>query len=177
MSKIASEVFVAVGSNIEPEENISWALKMLQEYVTISAISKLYRSAALERADQDDFINGVVKILTSYKPRELKFDVLRKIESQLGRVRTDDKHTARTIDLDLILYDDIITNEDDLIIPDPAINIYPFVAVPLLELAPDMILPGTRVQLSSVKAALKIDTMQPQWEFTNKLKLDLLGKA
>ena len=115
MSKIASEVFVAVGSNIEPEENISWALKMLQEYVTISAISKLYRSAALERADQDDFINGVVKILTSYKPRELKFDVLRKIESQLGRVRTDDKHTARTIDLDLILYDDIITNEDDLI--------------------------------------------------------------
>jgi 2-amino-4-hydroxy-6-hydroxymethyldihydropteridine diphosphokinase len=176
-SKIKSEAFIAVGSNIEPQQNISRALSMLAEYVTISAISNFYRSAALERADQDDFINGVVKISTTYQPQELKFNVLRKIESQLGRIRTNDKHAARTIDLDLILYDDMIMNEVELVLPDPGIYIYPFIALPLLELAPGIILPGTRTQLSGIKAALKIDTMRSQREFTDKLKSHFPGKV
>ena len=114
--------------------------------------------------------------MTTHQPRELKFDVLREIESQLGRIRTDDKHAARTIDLDLILYDDVTTNEADLILPDPSINIYPFVAVPLLELLPDLILPGTRVRLDTVRAALETNTLHPQDKLTDQLRSQFLNK-
>ncbi|MEJ2647418.1 MAG: 2-amino-4-hydroxy-6-hydroxymethyldihydropteridine diphosphokinase [Sedimentisphaerales bacterium] len=175
-SNIDSEAFIAVGSNIEPHQNVSQALRILSKYVTICSISNFYRSQATERAEQNDFINGVVKILTTHQPRELKFDVLREIESQLGRIRTDDKHAARTIDLDLILYDDVTTNEADLILPDPSINIYPFVAVPLLELLPDLILPGTRVRLDTVRAALETNTLHPQDKLTDQLRSQFLNK-
>lgn len=173
-SIIKNEAFIAVGSNIEPETNVLQALRILAEYVTITDISNFYHSAAMERPEQNDFINGVIKILTTYQPRELKFDVLRKIESQLGRIRTADKHAARTIDLDLILYDKVIMNEDSLVLPDPSICIYPFVAIPLLELEPDMILPGTRNPLSGIKAAMKIDIIQTQRELTTLLRTTFL---
>ncbi|MCE5185141.1 MAG: 2-amino-4-hydroxy-6-hydroxymethyldihydropteridine diphosphokinase [Planctomycetaceae bacterium] len=165
-----TEAFVAVGSNIEPRENIPKALRLLSESVLIADISTFYRNPAWDRPRQSDYINGVIKIATSYDARALKFDVLRRIEAELGRVRTADKYAARTIDLDLILYGDLSIDEADLKLPDDNIAKRPFIALPLLELVPGLVLPGTRTALARMKIASEPNTMHPEPELTDALK-------
>jgi len=167
---MAENIFIAVGSNIEPEKNIEVALVELKKYVKITAVSNFYKSAPVGNPEQPLFLNGVIKIQTDLKPRELKFDILRKIEEKLGRIRTSDKNADRTIDLDLILYDDLVVDEPDLRLPDPAIRIYPFVAVPLLEIAPDLILPDTKMALFN-EPVMKLKTdLRLEAIFTKRLK-------
>ncbi len=81
-------VYIAVGSNIEPEENIPKALRMLARQVCITGVSTFYRTPAVDSLSSPDFINGVVRAETEIPPRELKFGVLRPIESALGRRRS-----------------------------------------------------------------------------------------
>jgi dihydroneopterin aldolase/2-amino-4-hydroxy-6-hydroxymethyldihydropteridine diphosphokinase len=100
----------------------------------------------------------------------LKFDVLRKIESQLGRIRTSDKFAPRTIDLDMILYGTLVIDEADIKIPDPSIRLYPFVAVPLLELAPKLILPDTHTPLADEPVAKLNTALHLLPEFTEYLR-------
>jgi 2-amino-4-hydroxy-6-hydroxymethyldihydropteridine diphosphokinase len=166
----AVDAFVAIGSNINPEENITRALTALKTHASITAVSTFYRTAAVDRPDQPDFANGVIKIRTARPPREVKFDVLRKIEDQLGRVRSADKHAARPIDLDLILYGAMVIDKPDLHLPDPTVRIYPFVAVPLLELACDLVLPDTRTPLSDESILQTGGHLQLLPEFTDGLR-------
>ena len=77
---------------------------------------------------------------------------MRKIEKQLGRVRSADKFVPRNIDLDLILYGTLVIDELGLVLPDQAVRHYSFVAVPLLELAPDLLLPDTGLPLSASRS-------------------------
>lgn len=165
-----ADAFIAVGSNIDPQDNICRALTMLSTQMSIAAISNFYKTVAVGASAQPDFLNGVVRIKTDHQPREIKFDILRKIEERLGRVRSVDKFAPRTIDLDLILYGTSVINEPDLCLPDPSICTYSFVAVPLLELAPDLVLPDTGKQLSTepvtkLKIALHLES-----EFTDMLR-------
>lgn len=173
--RAAVDAFVAVGSNIDPQANIPRALSILKTYLSITAVSSFYRTTAVDRPDQPDFANGVVRIQTARPPGEVKFDVLRRIEGQLGRIRSTDKYAARTIDLDLILYGTVVIDKPDLHLPDPSIRIYPFVAIPLLELACDLVLPDTRTPLSDepiVKAGADMHLMP---EFTESLRRLMLG--
>lgn len=133
----AAVVFVGVGSNIEPEENIAAALKMLMGETAVRRSSKFYRTGALGRPDQPDFINGVWQIETSLSPRQMKHDVLRRIENNLGRDRTEDRFAPRAIDLDLLLYNDMVEESDELVLPHPDLK-RPFVYVPTLELLDQM---------------------------------------
>jgi 2-amino-4-hydroxy-6-hydroxymethyldihydropteridine diphosphokinase len=167
---MACEAFVAVGSNVHPEENVVRALTLLQTHVSIVAVSTFYGAPPVGRPDQPDFINGVVEIRTSRPPREVKFDVLRNIESQLGRVRSADKFAARTIDLDLILYGATVVDTPDLHLPDATIRTYPFVAIPLLELAPSLILPDTQTPLSEEPIIKAGGDMHPLAELTESLR-------
>jgi 2-amino-4-hydroxy-6-hydroxymethyldihydropteridine diphosphokinase len=167
---MVENAYVAVGSNIEPLDNIPRALLMLKAYVTISAISNFYRTSPVGRRKQPDFINGVVKIRTDRSPRELKFDILRKIEDKIGRVRSEDKFAPRTIDLDVILYGMTVLDELGLCLPDPSIRLYPFVAAPLLELAPELILPDTQTQLAKVPVAKLTAGLHLEAEFTDRLR-------
>jgi len=128
------QAFIAVGSNIEPEHHIRLALEQLARHVTITGLSTFYRTPPLHRPEQPTFINGVVRIETAIPARALKFEVLRTVESRLGRVRTVDKYAPRTIDLDIVLYGSQVIAEPDLRIPDPDLRARPFLAVPLLEL-------------------------------------------
>lgn len=137
------QAFVGVGSNIEPRRNIQAALVRLARRVRVTGVSTFYRTPALDRPDQPAFLNGVWRIETDLAPRALKLDVLRGIERSLGRVRTADRYAPRTIDLDLLLYGDLTVDEPDLRIPDPDIRKRPFIVVPLLELAPDLVMPDT----------------------------------
>jgi len=84
----------------------------------------------------------VVEIETNFSPEELKYKVLRKIEKDLGRRRSRDKYASRTIDLDLILYDELIVKGDNFTLPDPQIAKRPYLAIPLYELNPALVLPG-----------------------------------
>jgi len=117
-----SRVFIAVGSNIEPEKNIRNALKLLARQFSVAGISTFYRTPAEGRPEQPPFVNGVVEIETDLHPADLQ-ELLRRIETKLGRKRTADKFASRTIDLDIVSDEEMGR---------------PFVAVPLGELAPDL---------------------------------------
>jgi 2-amino-4-hydroxy-6-hydroxymethyldihydropteridine diphosphokinase len=170
-----ARVFIGVGANIDPEENVSEALRMLSREADVVAVSTFYRTKPEERPEQPDFINGVVEIRTDKSPQELKL-ILRNIEGQLGRVRTDDKFAPRTIDLDVIIYDQLNVNNNDLVIPDPQITRRAFLAVPLFELRPDLVLPGTNVGISEIASGFTGHDMEPLHEYTEALRKDLIDE-
>ncbi len=143
-------VYLGVGGNINPEENILESARLLAARVSLLDSSCFYRSKAVGSPAQPDFINGVFKIRTDIPPLKLKFDVLRRIEKSLGRVRTHDKNAPRPVDLDLLLYGDMVLNDRRLTLPDPNLTRYPFVFIPLLELTPELVLPPTGKKLKDL---------------------------
>lgn len=112
--------------------------------------SKLYRSKAWGRTDQADFINAVAMLQTGLDAREL-LDALLGIEHDAGRERrADERWGPRTLDLDLLLYGDAVIDEPGLHIPHPHLHERSFALVPLVEIAPDAMIPG----IGSARAAL-----------------------
>jgi 2-amino-4-hydroxy-6-hydroxymethyldihydropteridine diphosphokinase len=162
--------FIGVGSNIEPELNITDALARLSKYVDIKGISSFYKTAPLLRENQDDYLNGVWQISTSMSPRELKFGVLRTIEKKLHRNRESDKYAPRTIDLDILLYGEMVVYEDNLTIPDPDIYKRSFLAFPLSELNPNLVMPDTKKPLNDILSVLSKGNMIPDTAFTESLR-------
>jgi 2-amino-4-hydroxy-6-hydroxymethyldihydropteridine diphosphokinase len=131
-----------LGSNIEPEKNIRLAVKLLSWGLEVTAISTVYMTKAEKRPNDPDYYNCVAQIRTVLDPHTIKDRVLRPIEMVLGRKRTKDRYASRTIDLDLILYDDLISRGIHLVLPDPDIASRPYLAIPLRELSPHMQIPG-----------------------------------
>lgn len=166
------EVYLSVGANIEPRKNIIEALRRLQEMpdtLRVKQTSTFYRTAPIGRPEQPFFLNGVWKISTIVAARALKYEVLRPIEESLGRRRTPDAYASRPIDLDLLLYGDQVIDEPGLKLPSE--DIYrPFVAAGLLELAPELIVPGLGRKLVSLVEAGDLSDMIPEMEFTKTLK-------
>ncbi len=168
-------VFVGVGSNIDPEENIKRALALLSKEARIKGISTFYRTEPLGGADQPEFYNGVIEIEVSLPPRGLKTKLLRTIEKRLGRKRSPrDPFLPRTIDLDLLIYDDLVIKEPDLVLPDPDITERPFIALPLYELSPGLVIPGTDVSIRHVAEGFKSSGMEPLSVFTSLLRREFL---
>jgi len=162
--------YIGTGSNIEPYKNIENALTLLKKSVKVTKCSTFYRTKPLNNRDQNDYINGVWEITTDLNPENIKFEVLKKIEKQLGRKKTSDKYQSRTIDLDLILYDDLILKIENLILPDKDIYSRPFLALPLYELNEKLILPDTKESIKSIIEKMDKSTLLPETEFTFKLK-------
>lgn len=167
----AHDAYIAVGSNIDPERNVVAALEKLRGRVEVVGVSTFYRSAAVGGPEQPAFVNGVVHVRTARSPRGLKFEVLRRIEDELGRIRGQDKFAPRTIDLDLVLYDRCVIDEPELRIPDPGIGERPFVAVPLLELAPDLAIADSgRAPASTEAASAAAEDLEALPELTRRLR-------
>jgi len=169
-----ARAFVGVGSNIEPAENVKKALRLLASKVRIVEISNVYSTEAEGKPDQPSYYNCVAEIETNIPPEELKQTVLRKIELNLDRKRSKDKFAPRTIDLDLILYGDLVQKTDDLVLPDPQIPTRPFLAIPLFELEPDLILPGVNLPIKKAAVQLKPVRMKPLKSYTKILKKEIL---
>jgi 2-amino-4-hydroxy-6-hydroxymethyldihydropteridine diphosphokinase len=150
-----ARAFIGIGSNIDPEKNIRQALRQLAQAVRLTAISTFYREPALEHPDEPAFYNGVVAIETDSPPMRLKQDLLRRIGADLGRRRGSDKYASRPIDLDLLLYDDCVLSNNQLTLPDPDILARAFVAIPLSELAPDLLLPVSDFRFVELQNALQ----------------------
>jgi len=164
------DAYIGVGSNFRPEENILNALNEIRKHVMIEEVSTFYRTPPLGGRKQPDYLNGVWHIATPLAARTLKHDVLVPIESVLRRVRTDDDYASRTIDLDLILYGDGTVDGSGLGIPDPDIYTRHFVAVPLFELNPGLVLPDTGRALSDVVAGMTTEGLVPEEAFTELLR-------
>lgn len=141
--------FIGLGSNLEdPLNQLRSAFVELDKLpgTRLVARSSLYRSAPIglpEQSDlssQPDFVNAVAKLSTELAPQVL-LQALLYIEYQHGRERTF-RNAPRTLDLDVLLYDDVQLHETGLTIPHPQMHLRAFVLQPLLEIAPDIGIPG-----------------------------------
>lgn len=155
---MAVKVYIGIGSNMgDKEDNIREALGLLERDGRVSAleIAPLYKTDPVGYADQDWFLNTVAAVKTDLSPREL-LGLLMGIERQMGRERTI-RWGPRVIDLDILLYGDAVVNTPDLQIPHPRIVERAFVAVPLADLDPDILLPGGKTA-----ASLAVDLLKTQ---------------
>ena len=160
-------VFVSVGSNIEPEINIKSAVKALRSYFPKLAISTVYESEAVG-FDGDNFYNFVVAFETDVDVEEIAA-ILRRIEDEHARNRKGPRFSSRTIDLDLLLYDDLIHNQNGLNIPRDEIKTNAFVLWPLSELAAERLHPETQLTLGKMwqqfdKESQRLWPIQIDWK-------------
>ncbi|MGZ5049846.1 MAG: 2-amino-4-hydroxy-6-hydroxymethyldihydropteridine diphosphokinase [Methylobacter sp.] len=137
-------VYIGLGSNLEnPAEQIASARAAVAQIDGVKelAFSSLYHSPPMGPQDQPDYVNAVMAIATGLQPIDL-LRCLQHIENEHGRVRTGQRWGARTLDLDMLVYDDRIINEPDLIVPHPGMAERAFVLYPLYEIAPQLSIPG-----------------------------------
>ena len=137
--------YVGIGSNLaEPKAQVRQAIGELDDIqdTELLAASSLYRSSPLGPTDQPDYINAAVKLMTSLSAALLLTELFR-IEHKHGRRReVGSKWGPRTLDLDLLLYGDLISREPALTLPHPGIAERVFVLAPLLEIEPEIAVPG-----------------------------------
>ena len=137
--------FIGLGSNLgDREANLRQALESLAQApeTTVVRASSLYDTEPVGVEDQPHFLNAVAQIETQLTPRQLLWNLML-VERRLGRVRSQ-RWGPRTIDLDLLLYEDVVMEEADLELPHPELAKRSFVLVPLVELEPLLLHPITR---------------------------------
>lgn len=140
-----STAYVGLGSNIGDRVGyVQQAHKLLNdtEGITVLESSSLYETEPYGYKDQEWFVNAVLMINTTLDPNKLLEECLR-IEKQLGRVRTPEiaRWGPRTVDIDILLYDQLVILTDKLQIPHPRLNQRAYALVPLLEIIPDFVHP------------------------------------
>jgi 2-amino-4-hydroxy-6-hydroxymethyldihydropteridine diphosphokinase len=136
--------YVGLGSNLDdPAGQIRGGLAALARVpgTRLVASSALYRSPPMGPQDQPDFVNAVAGLLTMLPAHEL-LAALQAIEDAHGRDRSAPRWGPRTLDLDLLLYGEMVLQTGTLTLPHPGLAVRAFVLVPLLELAPGLRLPG-----------------------------------
>ena len=149
------EAFVAFGSNLgDKEKFIDEAIEALSNLpqINIVAISDKIVTEPYGNVEQDVFLNGVMKIETLLSADEL-LQILQKVEEHAGRERKI-HWGPRTLDLDIIFYDDDIISEDDLIVPHPDMKNRDFVLKPLMQIAPYKLHPVYRKTISDMYTEL-----------------------
>lgn len=137
-------VYVALGANLgdplQQAENAITAIEQIPQ-TSVIKISPFYRSKPLGPQDQPDYLNAVIKIITELSPLAL-LKALQTIELNLGRVRKANRWGPRTLDLDILLYDNQVIQSEELTIPHYDMYNREFVLYPLFDIAPDLILPN-----------------------------------
>jgi len=139
--------YIGLGSNLDsPIEQINRAISTLANTAQIKLIksSSLYKSPPMGPQDQNDYINAVVEIETLLAPLSL-LDRLQTIELSQGRVRKNERWSARTLDLDLLLYGNQIIDNDRLTVPHYGISERAFVLYPLSEISPNLEFPSLKL--------------------------------
>jgi len=165
------QCYVAVGSNIEPETHIPAALSALHDApgTRLTGVSTFYRTLPVGAPGTPEFYNGVVSVRTSLSAPELTA-LLGEVEERGGRRPSTDRHAPRTIDLDLLVYGDQESRLPGMILPHPDIPLRSFVALPLMELAPDLVLPGPAGPLANWAAAFEGLPGEPLPDFSAALR-------
>jgi 2-amino-4-hydroxy-6-hydroxymethyldihydropteridine diphosphokinase len=138
---------IGLGSNIgDKSANIDWAIALLTAdgRVKLIARSRNYRSAPWGISDQDWFVNACVTVQTQLSARAL-LKLCQDVENNMGRVRKQ-KWGPRLIDVDILTFRDQVISDPDLTVPHPLISERGFVLIPLMEIAPDIVLNGRNLQ-------------------------------
>jgi len=128
-----ARIFIGVGSNQEREKHIRSGMQSLRNIFDNFSLSTIYENEAIG-FDGDNFYNFVVGCDTGFDLGEVVHE-LRQIENANGRDRTQPRYSSRTLDLDLLLYDDVVLDTADIQLPRDDINKYAFVLCPLAEIA------------------------------------------
>lgn len=135
-----TQVFFGIGSNVDAEHNVRSAITALAQSFDTMRLSPVYRSRAVG-FDGDDFINLVAVVETDMPVLELR-DFLRDLEDRHGRMRGVPKYSDRTLDIDILLYGELVADSAGLQLPRPEILRFAHVLKPLADLAPDLPYPG-----------------------------------
>jgi 2-amino-4-hydroxy-6-hydroxymethyldihydropteridine diphosphokinase len=136
--------YLGLGSNVgDRAAHLRAAIAMLRERgVEVEAVSSAYETEPVgEVLDQPDFLNAAVRIRTALEPEAL-LEACKQIEAERGRDPGAPRHSARALDIDLLLLGDLALSTERLVLPHPEVTSRRFVLAPLLELDPKLILPG-----------------------------------
>ncbi|MBN2118366.1 MAG: 2-amino-4-hydroxy-6-hydroxymethyldihydropteridine diphosphokinase [Anaerolineales bacterium] len=140
------QVYLSLGSNIQPEANLPRAVELLQEYGEIHSVSRAWESEAVG-SPGPNFLNACVLFATPLSRTEVKEKVIHPIETKLARKRSADKYAARTIDIDIVVFDEQLC--------DDKFWKQAFVVVPLAEIHPKYEHPVTRESILQQAAYLR----------------------
>lgn len=145
---------ISLGSDVDPERNLPAAAARLAAHpdIEVLAASGVYESPPLGRPDDPCFHNAALAVTTELAPGTLRA-TLRRVEAELGRVRSEDRYAPRSIDLDLVAYEGFAGDVAGSPVPDPEIGRRAFLALPLAEAAPDWIDPASGCTLAEIAAS------------------------
>ena len=135
--------YIALGANLgDPVFTVNAAFEAISKLpqTQLMATSALYRTAPVGITEQPEFINAAARVETRLAPEAL-LDALLAIEQQFGRVR-ELRNGPRTLDLDVLLYDDLVLDTPRLTLPHPRLHLRAFVLYPLADVAPELRIPG-----------------------------------
>ncbi|MBT8062734.1 MAG: 2-amino-4-hydroxy-6-hydroxymethyldihydropteridine diphosphokinase [Xanthomonadales bacterium] len=152
---MTNTAYLGLGSNVDAERHIRIAIDALRQRFGGVVISPVYRSKAVG-FDGEDFLNLAASIETSLGPYDLR-SFLRDLEGQHGRDRAAPKWSDRTLDIDILLIDDLVIYDDELEIPRREILKFAHVLVPLADIAPDVTFPGHDRTLAELRDSLSLD--------------------
>ncbi|HLD22231.1 MAG TPA: 2-amino-4-hydroxy-6-hydroxymethyldihydropteridine diphosphokinase [Patescibacteria group bacterium] len=146
-----STVYIALGSNLgEREKYLQQAIEALKKLGSVAAVSSFYDTEPVGYTNQPNFLNAAIKLETTVSPQELIQKTIQ-IEKEQGRVRDpQNQNGPRTIDIDILLYDDLIISEPQLTIPHPRMHERKFVLEPLAEIAPGAVHPVLHKTISEL---------------------------
>lgn len=158
---------ILLGSNIDKEVNLPRAVRILRQFCRVTAVSTVYETIPVGLIDQPNFFNAAVQVETEWNAAQIKARLLSRIEARLQRQRQTDKNAARTIDADLILFNDEVLDYDCFDgkchhIPDPDLLKFVHVAVPVADILPDMPHPETGQPMAAIAARLMADIPRNQ---------------
>jgi len=144
-------VFLGIGTNLGNREgNLDEAISKIQEFIgTVVKSSSVYETEPWGFQTENEFLNMAVKAETPLTPSGLLGRILM-IEALLGRVRGEKQFTSRLIDIDILLYEDLVIDEKSLRIPHPHLHERKFVLVPLCEIEPGLVHPVFNKTLASL---------------------------
>jgi len=151
-------VYLALGSNLgNRAANLTTAIQRIRELGCVSAVSRIYESEPVGYREQGRFYNLVLRLETGYAPEELLVRVKR-IETEMGRTSSF-RNAPRTIDIDILAYDDVVLHTPELEIPHPRMSERSFVLLPLAEVAPDFVHPVTGKRMTELRE--HAETLEP----------------
>ena len=143
--------YIGIGSNVgEKLTNIALSIELIDKNIDckVEVISSIYESTPYGDVEQNNFMNAVIKIITSLEPIDL-FHFLKLIEMKVGRKVTE-KWGPREIDLDILLFNDLIYSDEEITIPHKDMLNRDFVLVPLIEIEPNLKHPNVGKKLSEI---------------------------
>lgn len=149
-------VFLALGSNLgDRRENLRQAVTSLSPQLDIKAKSMIYETDPLGYEDQPKFLNMAVKGLTYLEPEPL-LKHLKRLEIALGRQATF-INGPRSIDVDILFFDDLVLNTPILTVPHPRLHERGFVLLPMMDIAPDLVHPVMKKSIRELLASCSVD--------------------